>query len=209
MAERKSRKLAMAATREALILAGLAEFAEHGLDAPSLDKICARAGFTRGAFYVHFKDREDFIVAVMEWRIRALLDAIMGVEESDTGIEETVRRFVGTVLELIYGAGEIAPGVRASPNAALIQLHRLLDAGERSPLVRSRLVSLFEGAVRRLADMARRDQASGEIRADIDAETVASLLVVVALGDFTALETGLILDSEKMGETLLRLLRRP
>ena len=46
-------------TREALISAALAEFAEHGFDAPSLDAICARAGYTRGAFYVHFRDRSD------------------------------------------------------------------------------------------------------------------------------------------------------
>src|SRR5262245_37416602 len=42
-------------TREALLRAGMEMFAEQGLDAPSLDALCARAGFTRGAFYVHFK----------------------------------------------------------------------------------------------------------------------------------------------------------
>ena len=73
MSVHKSRKLAMAETREALIQAGLAEFAERGFDAPSLDKICARAGFTRGAFYVHFENREDFLVAVMESRLGAFL----------------------------------------------------------------------------------------------------------------------------------------
>ena len=38
------------ATRDALISAGMALFAEQGLDGPSLDAICDRAGFTRGAF---------------------------------------------------------------------------------------------------------------------------------------------------------------
>ena len=48
-------------TREALLQAAMAEFAEKGLDLPSLDAICARAGFTRGAFYVHFRDREELV----------------------------------------------------------------------------------------------------------------------------------------------------
>ena len=59
----KSRDLAKQETREALIQAGMDAFSEEGVDLPSLDAICARAGFTRGAFYVHFKDREDFFAA--------------------------------------------------------------------------------------------------------------------------------------------------
>ena len=43
-------------TRSALIRAALKLFHEEGFDGPSLDAICARAGYTRGAFYVHFKD---------------------------------------------------------------------------------------------------------------------------------------------------------
>ena len=64
----RRRALTKRETRAALLDAGLAEFAAHGLDTPSLDAICARAGFTRGAFYVHFKDREDFVVAIITSR---------------------------------------------------------------------------------------------------------------------------------------------
>ena len=62
-----------AQTREALILAGITLFQEQGLDAPSLDAICEAAGKTRGAFYVHFEDREAFQVAVMERILHAYL----------------------------------------------------------------------------------------------------------------------------------------
>ena len=53
-------------SRAALVQAAFELFAEQGLDVPSLDAICDRAGYTRGAFYVHFKTREDTIVAVMD-----------------------------------------------------------------------------------------------------------------------------------------------
>ncbi|HKA30465.1 MAG TPA: TetR/AcrR family transcriptional regulator, partial [Candidatus Binatia bacterium] len=72
-----ARELAKQETRDALIAAGLEAFAEHGLDVPSLDAICSRAGFTRGAFYVHFKDRDDFVVAVMEHVLGGFLDAVI------------------------------------------------------------------------------------------------------------------------------------
>src|SRR5215813_11962618 len=84
-------------TRDALIAAGLAAFAEHGLDVPSLDAICARAGFTRGAFYVHFKDRDDFVVAVMEHVLGGFLDAVIATGDDAHDLEHTVERFAEAI----------------------------------------------------------------------------------------------------------------
>jgi AcrR family transcriptional regulator len=207
MAPRKSRKIAMAETRQTLILAGLAEFAEHGLDAPSLDKICARAGFTRGAFYVHFKDREDFIVAVMEWKLGAFLDAVIGTGGTEMGLEPTVRRFVDAILEMTCGAPAFGSGVNADADGTTIQLHRLLEASERSPLIRDRLVGMLEGAVQRVADVADEEQAIHAMREDIAPELVGTLMVALALGVVTAVEAGLPFDLKHTGEAVIRLLR--
>src|SRR5580700_6965980 len=70
-------------TRAALVDAGIALFGEQGLDAPSLDAICERAGFTRGAFYVHFRDRDEFLEAVMERLGGQFLDAVLADEDAD------------------------------------------------------------------------------------------------------------------------------
>jgi AcrR family transcriptional regulator len=207
MAASKSRKIAVAETRQALILAGLAEFAEHGLDAPSLDKICARAGFTRGAFYVHFKDREEFIVAVMEWRLGAFFDAIIGTGDTETGLEPTVRRFVEAVLEMTHGAPALGVGGNANAEGTTIQLHRLLEASERSPLIQDRLVGMLEGAVQRVTDVAGEEQAIHAMREDVDAKVVGSLMVALAIGVVTAVEAGLRFDSERVGEAVIALLR--
>src|SRR3954447_1686913 len=74
--EASARERAKAETRNALIEAGVALIAEQGLDVPSLDAICDRAGYTRGAFYVHFRDRDAFIVAVMDHLGRRVLDLL-------------------------------------------------------------------------------------------------------------------------------------
>jgi AcrR family transcriptional regulator len=207
MAARKSRKVAMAETRQALILAGLAEFAEHGLDAPSLDKICARAGFTRGAFYVHFKDREDFIVAVMEWRLGAFFDAVIGTGDTEMGLGPTVRRFVEAILEMTHGAPSLGLGGNATAEGPTIQLHRLLEASERSPRIQDRLVGMLEGAVQRVTDVAGEEQAIHAMREDVDAKAIGSLMVALAIGVVTAVEAGLGFDSERVGEAVIALLR--
>ena len=85
----RRRALTKRETRAALLDAGLAEFAAHGLDTPSLDAICARAGFTRGAFYVHFRDREDFVVAVMERELATFLDVMIATTKSSRSLKCT------------------------------------------------------------------------------------------------------------------------
>src|SRR5512138_9274 len=95
--QRRSRAETKEATRQALLIAGLAELVEHGLDAPSLDAICARAGYTRGAFYVHFRDRTDLLVAVVEHAMSGFIDAVIASGDEGHDLEHTIDRFAAAV----------------------------------------------------------------------------------------------------------------
>ncbi len=46
-------------TRQRLLDAAAEVFAEAGLDAASVEAICERAGFTRGAFYSNFESKDE------------------------------------------------------------------------------------------------------------------------------------------------------
>jgi AcrR family transcriptional regulator len=187
-----SRAAAKAETREALLSAGVEEFAEHGIDAPSLDSICARAGYTRGAFYVHFRSRDDFLVAVMERFLGAFLDTVIATGDEENDLEETVTRFA-EVLSL--------------RNVDGVPFHRVLEVCSRAPDFQARIAALLDEAVERMAKVADEGQAAGSVRADLDAGAVATLLVALALGVITALEAGLALDLPRVRDTVLRLLR--
>jgi TetR/AcrR family transcriptional repressor of nem operon len=197
----------MAQTREALILAGLAEFVEHGFDSPSLDRICARAGFTRGAFYVHFENREDFIVAVMEAQLSAFFDSIIGGAEEEAGFAPVVRRFTSAVVELVNSTAQSDRRGPTTVGGITIQLYRLLDAAERSPRIRSHLVNLLGSAIVRSTELVELEQASGEMRSDIDPALLGELLVALSIGSVTAAEAGLSLQSDRAGEALIQLLK--
>jgi AcrR family transcriptional regulator len=204
---RKSRKYAMAQTREALILAGLAEFVEHGFDSPSLDRICSRAGFTRGAFYVHFQNREDFIVAVMEARLGAFFDSIIGGTAEEGGFVPMVHRFTSAIVELVNSTAQMEPRGVTAVGGITIQLHRMIDAAERSPRIRSHLVSLLGSAIARVTEMAEVEQDAGGMRSDIDPALLGELLVALSIGSVTAAEAGLSLQSERVGEVVIQLLK--
>lgn len=50
------------ATRQRLLDAAAEVFAEVGLDAASVEAVCERAGFTRGAFYSNFATKEELFL---------------------------------------------------------------------------------------------------------------------------------------------------
>lgn len=55
-----------AKTRGKLLDAARDVFADRGVLGGSVEEICERAGFTRGAFYSNFDDKDELIVAVLD-----------------------------------------------------------------------------------------------------------------------------------------------
>ncbi len=183
----RGREAAKERTRLALIQAGLELFAEQGLDAPSLDAICQRAGYTRGAFYVHFKDREDFLVAVMRQVGGLVLDALLAATTSpDQGrtLAATAQRFLVMFADGSYPLGP-AGGIRP---------HQLLDACARSERVRDLYVELVNEAIARLAQVVAAEQEQHALRSDVSAVATAQLLLALVIGVQTMLELGVPID---------------
>jgi AcrR family transcriptional regulator len=53
-------------TTAALLNAALETFAERGFHAATIEQICERAGYTRGAFYSNFRTKEDLFFALFD-----------------------------------------------------------------------------------------------------------------------------------------------
>ena len=206
----QGREAAKDETRRALIAAGLAEFADHGVDLPSLDAICSRAGYTRGAFYVHFRDRDDFVVAVMEHVIGTFLDAVIATGDEAHDLERTIERFADAAAAALAARRDEAASPGQSgilPFALGFAFHRLLEGVWRSADLRARFVHLVREGMARVAAATRHGQRAGTIRRDVDAEDVAFALAGLALGVITAIETGVPFDVARVRGAVQRLLR--
>ncbi|MEU8519900.1 TetR/AcrR family transcriptional regulator [Streptomyces sp. NBC_01216] len=53
-------------TRAALLKAALETFAEHGFHAATIEQVCERAGYTRGAYYSNFAGKEELFLALFD-----------------------------------------------------------------------------------------------------------------------------------------------
>ena len=71
-----------AATRQRLLTAAAGLFAERGMHGATVEDICEAAGFTRGAFYSNFADKEQLFSALLRQKEEELLTQITAVLET-------------------------------------------------------------------------------------------------------------------------------
>ena len=198
----EARQVAKERSRRALINAGMRLFRDQGIDGPSLDAICSEAGYTRGAFYGHFRDRDDFLVAVMKEVGEPIVATLTGAnaEESDGeggSLASIAARFMAAFAD---GSYPLAPQGGIRP-------HQLFAACARSPALREHYVALVGEATERLAVAIRSDQERGFLRADIDADALASGLLVLVVGGQSLAEIDSPIDLGSTTGALLTMLR--
>jgi AcrR family transcriptional regulator len=182
-------------TREALIRAAAEEMAEKGIEHASLNAICDRAGFTRGAFYVHFKDRDDLLAAVVEGVLGRFQDMVLP-KDAAPDLGATIAQFVGAILA----------GTPEAVGTKEWKFHHTLAACA-SPRIRDKYNGLQYQALDRLTYGAVVGQKKNKVRSDVDARAIAELLLVLTLGVSAATELGLEIDYAKGGAALGKLLR--
>lgn len=190
------RTQAKAESRQALIRAAVELMPAEGLDV-SLDRLCAHAGYTRGAFYQHFSDRDALLAAVMEYNGHQVLSQILGEGSDNLDGGALMHRIVG-----------VATGqLKLSDRPRLMRTHQLLEACYRSKDVRHEYQSLLSRAELGLASAISTAQTQGRIRSELDNQALARLAILLFVG-VRALE-GIIdpVDSQIM-ETILRMMAK-
>ncbi len=193
----RNREEAKQASREALIKGAIDLFAKKGLDV-SLDELCAHAGYTRGAFYVHFKDRDELLAAVMERVGASVLDALLGPEQ--TGVSDDLLSISQRFLAALVG------GQYPLTRRGGMRPYQLLDACARSPDIRDRYVSLVENSTNRLAGSIGESQKRKQVRGDVQPDQVARLLLATVIGLHTLYDLDVPVDLAQGAQTLFTLL---
>ncbi|HLI73355.1 MAG TPA: TetR/AcrR family transcriptional regulator [Acidimicrobiales bacterium] len=85
-------------TREYLLQAAEQVFATRGFHGASLDEVAAVAGFTKGAVYSNFKNKEDLFLALMEFHAEQQMDALRSaLAESEVTGDDDLGRFAALI----------------------------------------------------------------------------------------------------------------
>jgi AcrR family transcriptional regulator len=152
-------------TREALLDAATKVFAERGFQGASLDEIAATAGYTRGAIYKHFADKEELLHEVclrLNERTFAEFDEIpIGRDWLDTS-------------DLGAITSQWASMVERDTEFRVVMLEFQLHA-YRNPQLRERALAFAQANRRAIADyLTQRVAESGE-ELPVDADRLAAV----------------------------------
>lgn len=158
--------------RDALLDAAREAFARRGLAQARVEDITRRAGVSKGAFYLHFRTKEDAFEEIVQRFLGALEDHALRrreVEErlSREGVADLARRIEAEcasdvdLLEVMWRNRHIVAAVDGASGSAYRGL--VADFGRR---MRARVSSRIRE---------RRD--AGELRPDVDPEVFADLVV--------------------------------
>ncbi len=158
-AERRAR------TRGALLESAARGLSRYGYSNLNLERVASEAGYTRGALYHQFKDKEDLALAVIDW------------------VDETWRREVGELVEQepdpVAALMTMARGhaILCRRDIARVAMSlRLEFSGQDHPVGRH-LEQISSGLLERCTRLVKAGRRAGAIPAGPPAKVVALALV--------------------------------
>jgi AcrR family transcriptional regulator len=173
-------------------------FAERGLDHPTVQEICTKAGVSRGTFYTHFTDREDVLAAVMDRIVSTFAIDDLDID-SQSDLPTIIRNYAMRFLErtwIVVGSAGWA-------------FHHTLDACARSERIRTAYAQAISRVCQRLKVQIVIGQRDGKVRANLDADALATLLATIALGGVTIAQVGVPVDVAAAARVLCELVADP
>jgi AcrR family transcriptional regulator len=94
-------------TRDYLLEAAARVFAERGFHGASLDEVAAAAGFTKGAVYSNFKNKEELFLALLEANQQREMDALHAtIEASEVPPVARLEDFVSLIRQQTTELGD-------------------------------------------------------------------------------------------------------
>jgi AcrR family transcriptional regulator len=184
-------------TRSALVEAAVEVFARRGFDGASLEEIAEVAGFTRGAIYSNFGNKEDLLLAVVDRYSRTLFEAFSHrLEQADTLEEKTVA-----------GAALWRDLIHRDPTLSVLNLEFRLRA-LRNDAFRERLLELQRQHVERIAELIRTGAESVGIKLKVAPQDLAEILnaATVGLSDLARLDPDQARRYDELVELFFRLI---
>jgi TetR/AcrR family transcriptional regulator, transcriptional repressor of bet genes len=178
--------------REQILQATEMLVAERGWQHATFAEICKAAGVSNRVLTYHFRDKDDILLALLEYTVTRLRGAVVAAIPTERTAAETLTAAVSTAIRLH----------ESNKHILRLGLYFFGQAPLR-PEIAERLRVLFLGSTARIAEILDRGIARGDVAA-VDSEAAALAIQMTLLGA-VMLQTALGLAvPEKQLVTLLR-----
>jgi AcrR family transcriptional regulator len=158
-------KLDTLVRREQIVQAALSLIGSHGLRRLSVASLARRVGLVPSALYRHFKGKDEVIEAVLQHIRDSLQENVRSVRAETTDPLERLRRLLMRHLAMVMD------------NGALPRIVFSEDVYAGRPSRRARMFAGIRTYLDEVAAIVRQGQTDGQIRPDVDPQTVATLFL--------------------------------
>jgi TetR/AcrR family transcriptional regulator, transcriptional repressor for nem operon len=161
-------------TRAAILEAAYTQIHQHGFQATSIDEIVAKASMTKGAFFSHFRSKNELGYALVdevlkEWTLDNWIRPVAAYKNPVQGIITRFRKTVESTKEEQMGLG--------CPLNNLVQEMSAVD-----PVFREKLQAIMLLWIDETEKYLKKAQAEGYLKKNVNVRHVAEFVVMVEEG---------------------------
>jgi TetR/AcrR family transcriptional repressor of nem operon len=155
-------------TRENIIRTAAALFNQHGFAGASMSDIMAATGLQKGGIYRHFESKEQLAVEALDYAVSLMGRRFAQALEGKTHSLDRLGAIIGVFEALPHDPP--VPGGCPMMNASV-------ENDDGNPALRERARTAMDGLRALVVRVTEGGRKRGELRAEVDAETLASVLI--------------------------------
>lgn len=176
-------------TRRKIIESAAPIFNKKGYEGTSLGDLMHATGLKKGGIYRHFANKEQLAAEAFDYSSQEALNArLFHVDDKASGIDK-LKQFISNFIEN-----------RPPVSGGCPILNTAVDADDGNPVLRARVSKALRSWLDRLQIIIQQAQERGEIRADVNPKSAATLIVA-------SLEGALMISRIQLSDESLRLLQ--
>jgi AcrR family transcriptional regulator len=158
-------------TRASILDAAVRRFAIAGYNAASVDEICAEAGVSKGAFYHHFPTKQAVFLALLDGWLKTVDSGLQAIRQP-------------TVPETFIQMSQLLPAIFAAADDRLPMFLEFWTQASRDETVWAATIAPYRHYRQIFEDLIRDGITEGSLKADVDAESAAQVVLSLAVGLF-------------------------
>jgi len=170
--QRLSRKEKQAKTRSSLMKSAAKIFCRHGMERASIDQVAEDAGYTKGAFYANFKNKEELFLAMLDEHFQEHIEEVeRAFADSDESPPEQAR----------HAAADFVRSLHADPERSRL-FHEFIGYGMRDEDFRQELLTRFATLRDRFERVYQRRADELGLELDIPMDRIVRMVLAMADG---------------------------
>ena len=166
-------------SKDKISLAALKIFLQKGYDATSISDVVAECKITKGGIYHHFKNKEELFIKTIDYLFDKFDDYERSVYSESANLKQILQAYFGSLSSF----SEILGGITGSKNIDINNFYMLMmNAFIKFPQIREQHGKVHLKNHDILVEIIKKAQQEGQIKDNIDCETMAFMINALAEG---------------------------